>query len=183
MAYYVRKIARAKWSLLEENTKDVIGNYKADTIANDMRTQGNTLSLWKVESLLEDEIEPVVVINSLLGDTVSKIELMFIPEEMLEGFSLRQSEGNTVVSKYRDLHYDVIGLSVKKHILFAKNIVLKVLAYEKEKKPDDQALIKRFNEKRQLEMIEKLIQQGDIEIGQLKEKQREAVLKNRERIQ
>lgn len=88
MAYYVRKIARAKWSLLEKDTEDIIENYNADTIANDMRTQGNTLSLWKVESLSEEDIEPVVVINSLLGDTISKIDLMFIPEELLGDFRL-----------------------------------------------------------------------------------------------
>lgn len=42
MAYYVRKIARAKWALLEHGAENVIENYKADTIANDMKTQGNT---------------------------------------------------------------------------------------------------------------------------------------------
>lgn len=40
MAYYVRKIARAKWALLEHGAENVIENYKADTIANDMKTQG-----------------------------------------------------------------------------------------------------------------------------------------------
>lgn len=39
MAYYVRKIARAKWALLEHGAENVIENYKADTIANDMKTK------------------------------------------------------------------------------------------------------------------------------------------------
>lgn len=34
MAYYVRKFARAKWSLLERETEDIIDNYKADTITS-----------------------------------------------------------------------------------------------------------------------------------------------------
>lgn len=100
MAYYVRKFARAKWSLLERETEDIIDNYKADTIANDMRTMGNTLSLWKVDSLSDADIEPVIVINSLLGDTISKLELMFIPEQFIENYTLEQDDGNTVVTNY-----------------------------------------------------------------------------------
>ena len=86
MAYYVRKIARAKWALLEHGAENVIENYKADTIANDMKTQGNTLSLWRVESMDKKDIDPVIVINSLLGDTISKIDLIFIPEDMITDF-------------------------------------------------------------------------------------------------
>lgn len=183
MAYYVRKIARAKWSLLEKDAEDIIENYNADTIANDMRTQGNTLSLWKVQSLADEDIEPVIVINSLLGDTISKIDLMFIPEELLGDFSLKQTDGNTVVSNYRNLHYDAIELSVKKHILFAKDVVLKVLSLEKENagKSNYQPLIKRIVEKRQFEMIEKWIQQGDIQFEELKDKQKEAILNQRKK--
>lgn len=105
MAYYVRKFARAKWSLLERETEDIIDNYKADTIANDMRTMGNTLSLWKVDSLSDADIEPVIVINSLLGDTISKLELMFIPEQFIENYTLEQDDGNTVVTNYCKLFF------------------------------------------------------------------------------
>lgn len=100
MAYYVRKIARAKWALLEQDAENIIENYKADTIANDMKTQGNTLSLWRVESMDKKDIDPVIVINSLLGDTISKIDLIFIPEDMIRDFALKQKDGNTIVSKY-----------------------------------------------------------------------------------
>lgn len=110
MAYYVRKIARAKWALLEQDAENIIENYKADTIANDMKTQGNTLSLWRVESMDKKDIDPVIVINSLLGDTISKIDLIFIPEDMIRDFALKQKDGNTVVSKYCNLHYDIVSL-------------------------------------------------------------------------
>ena len=127
--------------------------------------QGNTISLWKVKSLSDKDIEPVLVINSLLGDTISKIDLLFIPEEMLGEYLLEQEDGDTVVSKYRHLHYNVVKLSVKTHILFAKNIVLKILEDEKtNKETQGQAcLIKRIAEKKQFEMIEKWIAQEDIE--------------------
>lgn len=183
MAFYVRKFARAKWSVLEKGSEDIIENYNADTIANDMRTYGNTLSLWRVESLSDQDIEPVLVINSLLGDTISKIDLMFIPEEMMGEYSLMQEDGDTVVLNYRHLHYNVVKLSVKTHILFAKNIILKILSDDKnnQKTPGQPLLIKRIAEKRQFEMIEKWIAQGDIDFTQLKEKQQNAIEKYREK--
>lgn len=177
MAYYVRKFARAKWSLLEKGTDDIIDNYKADTIANDMRTTGNTLSLWKVDSLSDTDIEPVVVINSLLGDTISKLDLMFIPEQLIENYTLEQEDGNTVVVNYRNLHYNITQLTVGKHILFAKEIMLKIITLENQysKQPGHQPLIRRYQEKKQLEMIEKWIQMGEIDYSQLKEKQQKAI--------
>ena len=183
MAFYVRKFARAKWNVLEKDADNIIENYNADTIANDMRTQGNTLSLWKVESLSDYDIEPVLVINSLLGDTISKIDLMFIPEEMMDEYSLVQKDGDTVVVRYRHLHYNVEKLSVKTHVLFAKNIVLKILAdAEANKKAQRQSvLIKRITEREQFEMIEKWIAQGDIDFTQLKERQKSAIEKYREK--
>lgn len=183
MAFYVRKFARAKWNVLEKDSENIIENYNADTIANDMRTQGNTISLWRVESLSDQDIEPVLVINSLLGDTISKIDLLFIPEEMMGEYLLEQEDGDTVVSKYQHLHYNVVKLSVKAHILFAKNIVLKILEDEKtNKETQGQAcLIKRIAEKKQFEMIEKWIAQGDIEFTQLKERQQSAIEKYREK--
>lgn len=177
MAYYVRKFARAKWSLLEKESEDIIDNYKADTIANDMRTSGNTLSLWKVDSLSDADIEPVIVINSLLGDTIAKLDLMFIPEQLIENYILQQEDGNTVVANYRNLHYNVTQLTVGKHILFAKDIMLKIIALEKQngKQQGHQPLIRRYQEKKQLEMIEKWIQMGEIDFSQLKEKQQKAI--------
>lgn len=183
MAYYVRKIARAKWRLLEKGAENRIENYYADTIANDMRTQGNTLSLWRVESLSSQDIEPVIVINSLLGDTISKIDLLFIPEEFLNDFTLEQKDGNTVVWKYKNLHYDIVELSVQKHLLFAKDVVLKILTLEEQRSQSgekkNQTLIMRVGEPRQLEMITKWIDQGDIDVHDLKIKQKEAIDKQR----
>ena len=181
MAYYVRKIVRAKWKLIDDGAKNVIGNYKADTVANDMRTQANTLSLWRVESLEEKDVIPAVVINSLLGDTISDIDLIFIPEEMMTNFTLKQTDGNTVVINYRDCHRDVVGLTVKSHILFANNVVLKILALENRRKSCDVItepgpLIRKYRERALLPLINEWIDNNEIEFDQLKEKQRDAIL-------
>lgn len=181
MAYYVRKFARAKWSLLEKGAEDIIDNYKADTIANDMRTTGNTLSLWKVDSLSDADIEPVIVINSLLGDTISKLDLMFIPEQLIGSYILEQADGNTIVANYRNLHYNVTQLTVGSHILFAKDIILKIMTLEKanNKQPGYQPLIRRYQENKQLKMIADWIDRGEINYYELKDKQKAAVDKYR----
>ncbi len=181
MAYYVRKFARAKWSLLEKEAEDIIDNYKADTIANDMRTSGNTLSLWKVDSLSDADIEPVIVINSLLGDTIAKLDLMFIPEQLIGNYILQQEDGNTVVANYRNLHYNVTQLTVGKHILFAKDIILKIMALENanSKQPGHQPLIRHYKERNQLKMITDWIDRGEINYYELKDKQKTAVDKYR----
>ena len=173
MAYYVRKIARAKWHLLEDGTEDIIYNYKADTIANDIRTKDNTLSLWRTEGLSDKEIEPVVVINSLLGDTISPIDLIFIPEEMLEGFTLEQEDGDTAVSSYCNLHYNVKKLSVAKHILFAATVILKILAVENNSQTNQKSLIKHFSKEQQLCLINKWLKK--IDFNKLKQKQLEKI--------
>ena len=151
-----------------------------------MKTQGNTLSLWRVESMDKKDIDPVIVINSLLGDTISKIDLIFIPEDMIRDFALKQKDGNTVVSKYCNLHYDIVSLTVKKHILFAKDVVLKIFALEEARSKSDTAdeqpsLIKRYNEETQFVMVDQWIQSGEININQLKDRQKEALLKWREK--
>ena len=175
MAYYVRKIARSKWALLNQQSEDILGNYKADTIANDIRTTNNTISLWKTEDLTEENMEPLIVVNSLLGDTISKMELLIIPEDLLEDFSLQQEDGNTIVSRYRSAHYNVEHLTVNKHIQFARDVVLNIVKSENEKpnKPSDEKLIIRIRDKDQLPLIYKWASQNEFSYGELKSKQKE----------
>ena len=81
----------------------------------------------------------------------------------------------------KNLHYNVTQLTVGGYILFAKEIMLKIITLEKQgdKQPGHQPLIRRYQEKKQLEMIEKWIQMGQIDFNQLKEKQQEAIKKQR----
>ena len=92
----------------------------------------------------------------------------------------------TVVSKYCNLHYDVVSLTVKKHILFAKDVVLKIFALEEARSKNgtqdgQSSLIKRYSEETQFVMVDQWIQNGEINIDQLKDRQKEALLKWREK--
>ena len=180
MAYYVRKIARSKWCTLEQDAANTLSNYKADTIANDLKTSSNTLSLWKVESLSIEDTEPIIVVNSLLGDTISKIDLLFIPESCLAQFTLEQSDGNTVVSQCIDRHYNVVSLTVRSHLLFAHSVILPLLAQAAASSGNGN-IIRRYSEKAQLVLLEKWIADGRLDFDDLKEKQQNAILTYRQR--
>lgn len=172
MAYYVRKVQRSKWCLLNQNAENDICNYKADAIANDLRTFANTLSLWRTEDITDEEIEPVLVINSLLGDNISDIDLIFIPDCALKEFSLKQTEGDTIVAAYRKWHYDVVDLTIGKHLKFAEDVILKLLMKEA---VDDEAgrkeLIKKLKSRSQCEMICRWIMMDQINPIDLKDRQ------------
>lgn len=168
MAYYVRKIARAKWNLLDPASKDIIENYKADTIANDLRTTGNTLSFWKSESLDEDVVEPIVLINSLMGDKIKTIDLLFVPDTMMSSYELSPVDGDTVLEDYCKLHYNLIRLSVRGLLGFANDVVLKMLS-SAEKHPE---LVRRLKERDQLMIICKWIDNGKLSYEKLKDGQK-----------
>ena len=172
MAYYVRKIARAKWSLLDPNSKDIIENYRADTIANDLKTTGNTLSFWKSESLDEDVVEPIVLINSLMGDNIKTIDLLFVPDTMMSSYELNPVDGDTVLEDYRKLHYNLIRLSVGRLLGSADDVVLKMLS-SAEKHPE---LVRRLKEREQLIMICKWIDDGKLNFEKLKAGQKNDVM-------
>lgn len=180
MAYYVRKIARAKWCPLDRRAKNTLSNYKADTIANDLKTSSNTLSLWKVDSLSITDTEPIIVVNSLLGDTISKIDLLFIPESYLDQFTLEPSAGNTVVSQCVDRHYNVVSLTVRSHILFAYSVILPLLA-QAAASPGNGDIVQRYTEKQQFVLLEKWLADGRLTFKDLKEKQQNDILTYRQK--
>lgn len=176
MAYYIRKFSRAKWSLLEPCDDNILENYRADTIANDIRTHGNTLSVWRVDTLSDEDIEPIKLVNSLLGDNISSIQLLCIPEELLENFCIDQEDGDTIVEQYRSLHYNISNLSVKLLIDFARDIVLKIMKVE-EKGDSEEKLIIQLSGNTQKKLIVEWIKNGKISVEQLKESQYNAISK------
>ena len=130
MAYYVRKIARAKWEISEGLDK-IVCNLRADAVANDLRTTKNTLSFWKAESLEPQDMEPIEVVTSLLGDKFATIKLLCVPEDDLSQLGLRmelnEKDADTVIADCKRLHYDLVSLDVKSLLTFADQIVLRIL--------------------------------------------------------
>lgn len=171
MAYFVRKIARAKWTVLDSQSSDIIENYKADAIANDMRTTDNSLSFWKADTLEDNDIEPVIVINSLMSDNIkNKIDLLCIPDSEISDYSLENTEGDTIVSDYRKLHYNITSLTIKKLVEFAD--LVKALLDRSNSTP---GFVIRVSPQQQKELIVKWIRNGKISYDKLKDGQKTSI--------
>ena len=109
MAFLVRKIARAKWP---EDTCDIL-DLCGDAIS-DLRTTGNTLSLWRIES--EDDLPTAALALSASSksDKIETISLVWISEDLLREKLIpidEHSPGDTIVSDLVGLHRDLYGIT------------------------------------------------------------------------
>lgn len=137
MAYYVRKISRAKWQenpLSTDETEAIqeIKSVAADAITNCIKTTGNKLSLWKVEEK-RDIIEDIIplIVGFERPDTC---DVIYISDEIFseEGISLVQSpeDANTPIESFKEFHYNAIVGDYEGLGKFAK-IVLRSLVNHK----------------------------------------------------
>lgn len=182
MSFYVRKIARAKWNVLNKGDENIIYNYRADTIANDLHVTDNNLSLWKVDTLESDDINPIIIINSLLNakNNINKIDLLCVPEAFVSKYSLSPNAIETVLSQKDDRHYDIVDLSVRLLMDFAAEVVIDILT--KADQPENPAisdLVKTINKAEQMKLIVDWLDAGKLSYEKLGEKQRADVDKYR----
>lgn len=111
MAFLVRKIARAKWP---EDKCDIMDLY-GDAIS-DLRTTGNTLSVWRIES--EDDLPTAALALSASSksDKIETISLVWISEDLLREKLVpidEHSPGDTIISDLVGLHRDLYGITYK----------------------------------------------------------------------
>lgn len=108
MSYYVRKISRAKWP---DNNCD-INVLPADAIS-DLRTTGNSLSFWRIDSLCDLDKAALALAASSKSDRIENISLIWIDEEEIirDGLSTESSAGDTIVEDLASLHRDCVGLT------------------------------------------------------------------------
>lgn len=113
MAFLVRKVARAKWP---EDICD-INDIGADLITSDLRTTGNTLSLWRIES--EEELLTAALALSASSKTskIESVSVVWIPEELFINKGIRIDDsnvGDTVIFDLAETHRDICELTYKK---------------------------------------------------------------------
>ena len=107
MPYLVRKINRSKW---ESKIDDDIC---ADAITACLRTQNNTLSVWKIES--KEEINNVILALST-GSNQEKVAtinyILFDYEEVNKsGLILKSTKGDTALKSAIENHLDFTDLN------------------------------------------------------------------------
>lgn len=108
MSYFVRKIEMAKWGKYDS---EYCYDPPADAITCCLRTSGNTLSLWKVDTY--EEIQDAVTAITANAEHLDGIYIVILEEECLvkSGLQIKQSEGKTPYAAFRDKHYDIQELS------------------------------------------------------------------------
>lgn len=83
---------------------------KADAITSDLRTSGNTLSLWMIQD--DQELDDVFLALGAKMISFEKLEAIQIPEQYLEAFELDGSkEGDSPIVSNRKNHKDIINLT------------------------------------------------------------------------
>lgn len=107
MSLLVRKIEKAKW-----NQKHVLDGEipSADAITNCMKTRGNTLSVWRIES--QAELDDVVVAIVSGGQHLDTIDVVLIPEELALNNKVEviPSDGCTPYTLFVERHRDFAEL-------------------------------------------------------------------------
>lgn len=114
----VRKVTRAKWSSSELGE----GEIPADAISVDLRTSGNTLSLW--ESPSPGELHEVVLALAAAGDRIDKIDVVFIDRQRIDdlGIELSRTPGDTPVLDLVSRHVDATRLDMVRLGSFASEL-------------------------------------------------------------
>lgn len=110
MAFFVRKITRAKWPESEVSVEEI----PADVISIDLRTQQNRLSFWRIETL--DDLEKAALALAVSSNTksIEKIDVVYISEEEIRAAGIvidNNSPGDTVVGDLMKLHCDFCELN------------------------------------------------------------------------
>lgn len=109
MAYFVRKISRAKWPD-EECDVSVLN---ADAIS-DLRTTANTLSVWKIDELDELDNAVLALSASSKSERIETINVVWITEEEIKANGIDIDEdvpGDTVIESLVSSHRDLCNLS------------------------------------------------------------------------
>ena len=131
MNYLVRMIEISNWCdnegeiILPENVNSV----SSDGITRDLKSDGNTISLWEIKSL--EELKEVAVSLLTSKNQPQNLFIVAIPkgsvEECLELENNNAAE--TAFKKFKNRHYDLLDMNLEKLKTFAE-IILRAMQNE-----------------------------------------------------
>lgn len=117
MAYFIRMVGSAKWLKCKDDKIKDIMDASADTITSDLRTQLDTLSIWRVETLSDEEINKILLALSLSRDSLTRLDIVIIEDQLLDGYGLEYhaapETADTPYISVKQQHFDLIGLNYK----------------------------------------------------------------------
>ncbi len=147
MPELARKIDRGKWLQFDiKNNEDV----SADAITICMKTQGNKLSVWEIETDVQiDEAALAIVAGQDRLDTIDVV--LFSTDSILsKDIEIDESKGITRVKDLVDTHKDIIQLSYSKLGTIA-DVIVEQFKLDK---------IKRYTTSDQKELLKNAIVNG-----------------------
>lgn len=163
MAYFVRKIARSKWSRSQPDDIDV----RADAITSCLRTTRDTLSLWKISS--EEEINHAALAIISSQDKFETIDLIILEQQKLEALNLKivhsPQDGMTPIESLKETHFDLIELTYSKLGILKDYIITKV----------DGGKIIRFTRTKTIDIIKEAIKNKVLDPSILKDSLRNEI--------
>ena len=154
MSLLVRKIEKAKWM-----QNDIISgeDISADAITNCLKTKGNTLSVWEVDT--ENHVEQAVLAIAASAQHIETIDVVLMnPEYLIESdVDYIQSEIPLPVEDLINMHHDICKITYKK---------LGIIAYHIADKIREQKII-RYTEGRLKGILKEAIEMGKLDIENL----------------
>jgi hypothetical protein len=123
MGYLVRKIAMGKWAVSDE-----ILPINADAITQCLKTDDNTLSVWRIEN--EQEVSKGVLAMAASNDFLSKIDVVIVDEsELTSGnITIETTPGKTPCTDLVDSHRDLAALNVNNLAFISESIAAQIRA-------------------------------------------------------
>lgn len=120
VSLYVRKINSAKW---EQNDIRSGEDISADAITSCLRTSGNILSVWEIDS--ENRLEEAILAMVSAGDHLATMDFAVMNAGHLldNDIESENNEGNTLVHDLRDTHRHLVELTYPKLGTIACHIV------------------------------------------------------------
>jgi hypothetical protein len=156
----VRKIERSKWRNGDLRELDLI---PADAITNCMKTQGNTVSVWRVVDA--GELNEAVLAMASEFDHLDSIDVVVLDHADLEsaGLEIIETPGRTPIIEIANMHRDVCNLNYRSLGCLAAFIAKCIRANE----------VTRIPRSELKQILIDAIREGRLLLEQLKERVRE----------
>lgn len=157
MSLIVRRINRAKW---DNPYPDVC----ADAITLCLKTSSNKLSVWEINDSAFLEIAVLALVTGSKQEKLSTIDVIYFDKQMLSDSNILYEQspesGDTVISKYKQHHIDMISLTYQSLGEFSK-IVFDCITNQR---------IKRFTNKDLAKILAKAINEGNLDLSLMNQK-------------
>ena len=98
---------------------------EADSILAEIRTNANSLSIWKASN--DTDINDVILAFACNLDSFSRITVIAVDDALLDGLDINPSEGDTPAGSINELHCDVNDLNYDKLSILIKAINISIM--------------------------------------------------------